>query len=70
MLEIYAAWAEGAVESDVAVIEQAMGLRPEAKRPAGLLSNIKQRLARWCLLDIPWPKPSFSIWHWICHQKR
>jgi integrase len=69
MLEIYAAWAEGAVESDVAAIAQAMGLAPH-RNSVGLLGSLRRLFTRSSLLDIQVKKPGFSIWHWICHQKR
>jgi hypothetical protein len=66
MLEIYAAWAEGAVESDVAAIEQAMGLAPQWSHSGGLLGSIRRLFTRSNPLDIKVKKRSFSIWH----QKR
>jgi hypothetical protein len=69
MLEVYAAWAEGAVESDVAAIEQAMGLAPQQGNSGGLLGSIRRHFMRSSTLCIQVKKPSFSIWHWIWHQK-
>ena len=70
MLEIYAAWAEGVVESDVAAIEQAMGLAPRRDNSGGLLGSIRRLFTRSSPLDIKVRKRRFSIWHWIGHQKR
>jgi integrase len=70
MLEIYAAWAEGAVESDVALIEQAMGRMPKRQRPGGLLGGIRRLFTRSAASDIRVRTPRASVWHWICHQKR
>ncbi len=70
MLEIYAAWADGAVESDVTAIEQAIGRMPEPPRPGGLFGGIRRLFTRSTLSDIRVDERRFSIWHWICHQKR
>jgi len=70
MLEIYAAWAEGAVESDVAAIEQGMGLAPRRGNSSSLLDSIRRLFTRSSPLDIKVKKGGFSIWHWIWHQKR
>jgi len=70
MLEIYAAWAEGAVESDVDSMRRAMGF-DVATVPAsarGLASShprIREESVRGVIA-----RPLFSIWHWIWHQKR
>jgi hypothetical protein len=70
MLEIYAAWAEGAVESDVAAIERAMGPARPRSNSGGLLGSIRQLFTRSSPHDIKLKKRAFSIWHWIGHQKR
>jgi integrase len=69
MLEIYAAWAEGAVQSDVPAIELTMGLTQEERSP-GLLSGIRRLFTRVTPVDIRVRERRFSIWHWICHQKQ
>lgn len=70
MLEIYAAWAEGAVESDIDAIRRAMGfgiatIPASARDLAGALPRIREPSVRSVLA-----RPLFSIWHWIWHQKR
>jgi hypothetical protein len=71
MLEVYAAWAEDAVESDIEAIERAMGMNgatmSASSAPAAIVASAewssaarRKRLAR----------PLFSIWHWIRHHKR
>jgi integrase len=61
MLEIYAAWAEGAVESDIETIRDSMGFSDApTPHPVKNLAGERGALAR----------PLFSIWHWIWHQKR
>lgn len=67
MLGVYAGWAKGAVRSDVAVIERAMGERPHS---GGVLSRIRRLFTRSAPTDIRVKEPRCSIWHWICHQKR
>ena len=52
MLEIYAAWAEGAVESDVAVIEQAFGQDSRSKPATGILSSVRRLFTRRTPIDI------------------
>jgi hypothetical protein len=71
MLEVYAAWAEGAVESDVAAIRRAMGL-PIAgplNHPPGLLRRLTQRLFPETQPARP-ASSTFSVWQWIWHQER
>jgi integrase len=71
MLEVYAAWADGAVESDLFAIRRSMGLLGDgtASDQPGLL----RRLAGWLIRDA---RPastagsSFNVWHWIWHQER
>ncbi|HKT73224.1 MAG TPA: DUF3596 domain-containing protein [Steroidobacteraceae bacterium] len=70
MLEIYASWAEGALESDVSKMEQAMGLVQPMQRPPGLLSRIARWLTRTTEVASRRPTPAVSIWHWIWHPKR
>jgi len=71
MLEVYAAWAEGAVESDVAAIRKAMGLTG-----TGLLNHLPGLLRRLAQRLFPVAQPerlassTFSVWHWIWHQER
>lgn len=70
MLEIYAAWAEGAVESDVDAIRRAMGFGVETtpastRGIAGPLPRFTRSQVRSSIAQ-----PLFSIWHWIWHQKR
>jgi integrase len=71
MLEVYAAWADGAVESDLAALRRSMGINGDGAtrgRP-GLL----QRLARWLIRDTgPGSEAGsgFSVWHWIWHPER
>jgi len=71
MLEVYAAWADGAVESDLVAIRRSMGFRDDgvASDQPGLL----RRLAAWFIRDAPPASTagsSFSVWHWIWHQER
>lgn len=70
MLEIYAAWAEGAVESDVDSIRRAMefdvaSVPASARGLASSLPRIREDSVRGAIT-----RPLFSIWHWIWHQKR
>jgi hypothetical protein len=67
MLAVYARWTEGAVQSDVDVIERAIG---RTSQSGGLLSSIRRLYTRATRADIRVRKPRFSVWHWICHQKR
>lgn len=71
MLEVYAACAEGAVESDLAAIRRSMGIDgDEARRDR---PGILRRLARWLIRDSAPESEAgagFSIWHWIWHQER
>jgi len=71
MLEVYAAWADGAVESDLAALSRSMGINGDGatRDRAGLL----RRLARWLIRDTgPGSEAGsgFSVWHWIWHQER
>ncbi len=71
MLEVYAAWADGAVESDVEVIRRAMGINAEG--PSTQRPPLLRRLARWLFLGSrtePTSGNGFSVWHWIWHQER
>ena len=52
MLEVYAAWADGAVESDVERIKRAMGLPPTRGRSIGRFLNLKRLFTRPAPLDI------------------
>jgi len=70
MLEVYAAWAEDAVESDVAAIERAMGRQKQPPRTSSPMRFLKRLFARSNALEMPPLKPTFSIWHWIWHQER
>lgn len=71
MLEVYAAWAEGAVESDVAAIRRAMGLpiTGPLNRLPGLLSRLAKQLFPEARPERP-ANSTFSVWHWIWHQER
>jgi integrase len=71
MLEVYAAWAEGAVESDVAAIRRAMGLpiTGPLNHPPGLLRRLAQRLFPEAQPARP-ASSTFSVWHWIWRQER
>ena len=71
MLEVYAAWADGAVESDVQVIRRSMGLPANSSTRAwwGLLGGLAQRLFGHAA-EGRHAAPRFSIWHWIWHQER
>ncbi|MBS0379922.1 MAG: tyrosine-type recombinase/integrase [Proteobacteria bacterium] len=70
MLEVYAAWADGAVESDLAAIRRSMGYIGDG------ITNDRPRLLRWLagwLIREPGPASAvsrFSVWHWIWHQER
>jgi hypothetical protein len=66
MLEIYAAWAEGAVESDIAAIKRAMGFRDARSTAFETIVHPPSRQATGSTSS----RPLFSIWHWIWHQKR
>ena len=71
MFEVYAAWADGAVESDLAALRRSMGINGDGAtrdRPGSLL-----RLARWLIRDTGRGSEAgsgFSVWHWIWHQER
>lgn len=71
MLEVYAAWADGAVESDVTAIRRSMGLSRNSE-PSLRQGRFRQLVRRW--LPRPWtdgPTPAaFSVWHSIWHQER
>jgi integrase len=70
MLEIYAAWAEGAVESDIETIRRSMGFANATmpvSTPTGAVVHPDTRTA---LSHNPQSRAPFSIWHWIWHQKR
>ena len=71
MLEVYAAWADGAVESDVQVIRRSMELPDNSSTSAwrGLLGGLAQRLFGNAA-EGRHAGPRFSIWHWIWHQER
>ena len=71
MLEVYAAWAEGAVESDVAAIRRAMDLPvDDVQSPRrGLFRQLVRRWLPEATLERSRMK-SFSVWHWIWHQER
>ena len=70
MLEIYAAWAEGAVESDIETIRAAMGFS-DARVPASYVGKtVAQSMKRMAGDHGTLARPLFSIWHWIWHQKR
>ncbi len=71
MLEVYAAWAEGAVESDVAAIRRAMELPVgDVQGPRrGLFRRLARRWLPEGTLERSASK-SFSVWHWIWHQER
>lgn len=71
MLEVYAAWADGAVESDLAAIRSSMGL------PVGEPKVVLPRWLRWLArrlstetLEVRPVAPNSSVWHWIWHQER
>ncbi len=70
MLEIYAAWAEGAVESDIEAIQRAMGFRGAMMPLSTVSQSHAHPLARHGTSISKPSKPPFSIWHWIWHQKR
>jgi hypothetical protein len=62
MLAVYARWTDGAVHSDIEVIERAMGKTPPS---GGVLSRIRRLFTRSALTDIRVRTPRFSVWHWI-----
>jgi integrase len=72
MLEVYAAWADGAVESDLTAIRRSMDLPMISEAPSdppGLLRRLARRLFRKThALRLAGPR--FSVWHWIWHQER
>lgn len=71
MLEVYAAWADGAVESDVAAIRSSIGLSGSSQ-PRRLQGWFRRLLQRWRpsgRSETPQPA-AFSVWHWIWHQER
>jgi len=71
MLEVYAPWADGAVESDVTARRRSIDLpicEAIADQP-GLLRRLARRLFRETHEVRP-PGPRFSVWHWIWHQER
>lgn len=71
MLDVYAAWADGAVESGLVAIRRSFGFLGDgitSGRP-GLL----RRLAQWLIRDAGTRSEAgsdFSIWHWIWNQER
>ncbi len=71
MLEVYAAWADGAVESDVAAIRRSMRISgiTEPSRRTGWFRRLLQRWLPSGRGEMPQPA-AFSIWHWIWHQER
>jgi integrase len=69
MLEIYAAWAEGAVESDIEAIKRAMGICGTTMPPSTAAETNALATARPAASSTP-SRSLFSIWHWIWHQKR
>ena len=71
MLEVYAAWAEGAVESDVEAMRRAMEL--PVGDVQGPRRGLFRRLVRRWLPEVklePSASKSFRVWHWIWHQER
>lgn len=71
MLEVYAAWADGAVESDLVAIRRSMGFRDDgvASDQPGLLRRLAGSLIRDAR-PASTAGSSFSVWHWIWHQER
>jgi hypothetical protein len=67
MLAVYAGWPDGAVHSDIEVIERAMGKTPQS---GGVLTRIRRLFTGSTPTDIRVRTPRFSVWHWICHQKK
>ena len=43
---------------------------PEPQRSGGLIGGIRRLFTRSRPVDVRVKKPTFSIWHWIWHQKK
>lgn len=71
ILEVYAAWADGAVESDITGIRHSMGMpgNTEHSRRPGWFRRLAQRWHPRKWGERP-TTPGLSVWHWIWHQER
>lgn len=60
LLRVYAAWAGGAVESDVEAIKRSMSLALARREPCGVTADVVRRGEREFRLLL-------KIWQQICH---
>jgi integrase len=70
MLEVYAAWADGAVESDIEAIKRSMGFSSATMPVSTATGAVAQPDPRTAIGHRRRSRPLFSIWHWIWRQKR
>jgi hypothetical protein len=70
MLEVYAAWADGAVESDIEAIKRSMGFSSATMPVSTATGAVAQPDPGTAIDHRRRSRPLFSIWHWIWRQKR